>query len=225
MKKTILSICLLATTTFAFAQKPATGDHSFTFGVSGISTIGVSTPNFTSSLLFKHYLSDNMAARVGINFSSTSAKTADHGDSLTSTVKTSGWGLNLGAQHSFMGTDRLDPYIGADLQIGSEGGKTEAHDSYTSPGTVTDMKTEGGSTFSFGIVPCVGFTYYFTDWFGFGAEFGWGISMSSTGESTSTTTVASGGTTTVTTSKSGTSKANEIGTSGSGMVTVTIGFH
>ena len=132
MKKILLSACLLATTAFAFAQKPAEGDHSLTFGISGINTIGVSTPTPTGSLLFKHYLKNGLAARVGI-FLGTNSSTQNGsagGDSIK--VSSMSWAVQLGIQRAFKGTARLETYVGADLLVGGSSKTTTTTFSSTS---------------------------------------------------------------------------------------------
>lgn len=240
MKKLILAlaVCLTTASTFAQDMKPVSGDMGFTFGASGIATMGVSTPNPTGSLLFRYYASDNMAARLGINFSNASTTTTPSympGVSQTTNVtKSSSWGLSLGAQHDFTGSDRITTYLGADLVLGSGGGSSDMlTESIDTNGVVTtgatsfstDVSTKNGSTFSFGIIPCVGFEYFLNDWFSVGAEFGWGFTSTSVKDGTTTTTSTVGGTTSapvISTSKG--MKSSGLGTIGSGMVTVSVYF-
>ena len=123
--------------------------------------------------------------------------------------------------------------MGIDLNLGSGGGSNDvltiASDSAgnaTSPASSSESNTKMGSTFKFGLTPCIGFNYFFTDWFSIGAEFGWGFASSSTGNSTTTMTVISGGTTTTTTSTSLGSKASSIGnqSSGAGLLNISVFF-
>ncbi len=223
MKKVFLALIFAATSMVAFAQKPASGDHSFSFGVTGLSNLGVAAPHFTGTLLFRHYISDNMAARVGLNLSTTSNKYSAMNDSIKFNSSSTSWAISLGVQHDFTGTEKLEPYIGVDLVLG--GGSSKGDSTWmTGLGTTADTY-KGGSTFRFGLVPCVGFNYYFTDWFAIGAEFGYGFTSTSTGEGTYTSSFTSGSTTTTISSKTGKSGTSGLGTIGSGMVTVTVAFH
>ncbi len=244
MKKILLSVCFLATSIFAFAQKPAEGDHAFTFGLSGINNLGVSTPTFTGSLLFKHYLKDNLAARVGINFGNSSShyiynQQIAGGDSIKANKSSSNFGITLGMQYSFKGTDRLETYIGADIYFNkgsSKGDTTETQTTNLGGGITTKHDYSGSNTnpsiTKIGFIPCVGLNYYFTDWLAVGAEFGWGFISTSYGQQTSTgtatdATTVSGTTTTTTsttTSAGSTLKSSGFSTISHGMITVTAAF-
>ena len=215
MKKILLSVCLIATSVFAFAQKPADGDNSLTFGITGINTIALTTPHYTNTLLYKHYMSNGLAARVGINIgtSSSSTSTVNGGDSLKSSSMN--WALTLGVQKAFKGTDKLETYIGADLMLG--GGSSSNTTNFSS---TFKVENKAGSTFKFGIIPCIGMNYYIASWLAVGAEFGWGFVSSSTAAGSQTTTISG----TSTTTNTGKSSNTTLGTSGSGMLTVTAAF-
>ena len=143
MKKIFLSICFIAATTLAFAQKPAEGDHSVTFGMTGINNIGFSNPTPTGTLMFRHYFKDNVALRFGISYTSSShTPTKDLGYDTTDvnagitthttwtgtntcTRSTTNIGVSVGVQYCFKGTDRLETYIGADIYFGSGSSKVD----------------------------------------------------------------------------------------------------
>lgn len=185
-------------------------------------------------MLFRDYLSDNMVARVGLNLinTSTTVNSLSQGVKTTTTDKTSGFALNVGMQHNFTGTDRLEPYMAIDLGIGTGGSssnvRSEAADSVGNPTTpensvVTD--TKNGGTFAFGLTPSMGFNYFLNQWISVGAEFGYGLWSTSTGDGTTTvTTVTNGGTPSVTTSTSLGGKSMTLGGSSTGSFNLSIFF-
>ncbi|MFM2048701.1 MAG: hypothetical protein RI955_1249 [Bacteroidota bacterium] len=229
MKRIILTSCLIASAMVSMAQMPKEGDHSFTFGTSGINVISPSTTHPTGTLLFRHYLKDDLALRVGVNFNNLSSKTSQmgyKGDSITASSSSSNWALSLGIQKNFKGTAKLEPYIGADLMLGMGSSSSKSTTVNSTLGFTTDVDTKNGSTGAFRFIPCVGFNYYFTNWLAIGAEFGWGFASSSTKAGTNTTTVTPTAGSAITT-VSNTAKTSSAGfnTIGSGLITVTVAFN
>ena len=76
----------------------------------------------------------------------------------------------------------------------------------------------------FGITPLIGFNFFFTENFAFGAEFGWGIGISNQGAGTYTTTVKFGSNETTTELETGKLSEMSIGNSGRGQFTASIFF-
>lgn len=109
----------------------------------------------------------------------------------SATYKTSGRNINLGAgMQMYRGKGRLRGYYGAEANIGLGGGKV------TVDATNYSSEDKAGSTFSFEVRGFVGAEYFFAPKMSLSGEFGWGLGLSSTGASESTTTV--GGTSTTT---------------------------
>ena len=140
--KFFAAVISVVTSVSAFAQdwKPMSGEMGMTFGATGLSSIGVTNSNNpTGTLMFRDYISDDMAVRIGLNFSNSSSTSYSLGlgSKTTSTTKSTGLGLSVGMQHNFTGTDRLEPYMAIDLGIGTAGGSTdvltEAADSVGNP--------------------------------------------------------------------------------------------
>ncbi|MEY2828366.1 MAG: hypothetical protein RIQ33_224 [Bacteroidota bacterium] len=229
MKKIFLSACLLASAAVSMAQMPKKGDHSFTFGTSGINIISPSTNNHpTGTLLFRHYIKDDMAVRLGVNYGSLSSKTSQAGyigDSITSSSSSSNFNISLGFQKNFKGTAKLEPYIGADLFVGMGNSKAKSTIVDAGLGSTATIDTKNGATNSFGFIPCVGFNYYITNWLAVGAEFGWGFVSNSTAAGTNTTTVVTSTSTTTMVANSPKSSSSGFGTIGSGLITVTVAFN
>src|SRR5436190_6684524 len=134
MKKLLFAVALVVTTfTAALAQKPVAGTKGFTFGLTGLSSLGVTGTNQTglNTLLFRYYVADGLAARVGLGYSKIGTKTeTDNTKTLgtkTESKSTSGgnFAITLGAQKSFGENEKLEPYLGADILIGlGKGGGT-----------------------------------------------------------------------------------------------------
>jgi hypothetical protein len=247
MKKLFIAVSLIASSFAAFAQKPVAGDKGFTFGVNGLGAFGLSGTNQTGAgngmsptMLFRYYLADDMAVRAGLNYQRAgNTKTTD----LTATAgtktetKTGGNGqfaITLGIQKSLGSAEKLEPYVGADLLFGV--GKVNGTLETTT--TVTDATKAGGTNGDYtkttntlasqtriGILPAVGFNYYFSDKFAFGAEFNWGFVYNNQGTGSSKTETKVGSNTTTTTTTGGTStKAGTFGNYGSGLITVSVFF-
>lgn len=249
MKKLFIAVSLIASSFAAFAQKPVAGDKGFTFGVNGLGAFGLGGTNqttasssgtITPTLLFRYYLADDMAVRAGLNYGRSGKTTTND---LTSTAgtktetKTGGNGqfaITLGIQKSLGSSEKLEPYVGADLLFGV--GKVNGTLEQTT--TVTDATKAGGTNGDYtkttntlasqtriGILPAVGFNYYFSDKFAFGAEFNWGFVYNNTGTGSSKTETKVGTNTTTTTTSGGLStKAGTFGNYGSGLITVSVFF-
>lgn len=144
-------------------------------------------------------------AYVRLGLGSTKAEMQDvdtDGDGLadidSAEVKTSATNIALGAGlQKYRGKGRLKGIYGAEAMIMLGGNKT------TVTATDYDSENKAGSTFGFGVRGFIGAEYFFAPKMSLGGEFGWGISLESTGEGENTTT--QGGTTT--TSKTGKSSS------------------
>ena len=143
----------------------------------------------------RYFLMDNLALRasLGINNSGATKKVSDPlNEEVT---KSNAFSLGLGLEHHFGGTDRLSPYVGAELAIGSASGSKKT--------TTKDLTTtvKEAPRFVFGGTLLLGADYYIAPHVYLGVEAGLGLTTSSVGKS-STTMVQSNGTTTVNESKS-----------------------
>lgn len=198
MKKKIFFIALaLTATTSMFAQKQ-TGDEKnleVQFAPLGGSPVSI------SGIRFRMFNSENTAIRVGLNLGGSSTTTVNSQpaeDNSTGTIvsipelydtdKSSTIALRVGYEKHFDGTDRLSPYIGADLSFGI--GRNSFEREYFGPNTENQannnevnnfatwtMTRKEGST-TFGINAVAGFDFYFTDALYLGAEIGFGFQSS-----------------------------------------------
>lgn len=222
------------------SNKPEAGTIGFTFGVNNPFGGGTGpqlfnqAPGQTNTLLFRYYSENNIAARVGIAYSKNSSNNTDEidGESIEEKSSTSGFQLSVGGQLSLGSTPKLEPYIGADIVFGRSGGKdfsrSEVIDAAVAGGAngdFTETETINGATTSFGLVPVLGFNYYFSKNFAFGAEFGWGIMTSKTSGGSFTSTTKTGSTsTTVDGESDAVAGTTTIGNMGRGMLTVSVLF-
>ena len=148
----------------------------------------------------RFFVSDKMELRVDLSFGSGVEKnenTQDVGNgNVTETTKTSltGFGLDLGANYHFNGTERVSPYVGAVLGIGI--GKISQK--VKNAGNVTGDTEKGKAglfQLDFGVV--TGFNWYFVNGLYLGAEVGLGLVFEKPGKIVSETTT--GGITNTTT--------------------------
>lgn len=211
MKKLSLLVGGLILTGAVMAQKPADGAPMSLEGGISYST---ATLNFVApTIRFRYFLSENLAARL--TFSMANTKTSDNHYELannegavgTEVNKTSMFGVALGAEYHFAGTEKLSPYVGLDIKFGG-GGTAASWDNYNGFGYAADYTREDkAKTGMFGVNLVAGADYYFVENLYIGMELGFGFTANSTkaGESTVTT----GGTSTTT--KTPDSKSSALG--------------
>lgn len=204
MKKLLLSVSFVAMTiASSFAQdfKPQAGD--ITFGTAFQSPFASGSPFSLSKgvLNGRYFLATDMAVRVGINYSRT-ANTNDCSDSVAASIlapfgpkmwqeatthtANSKFDIRLGAEKHFAGTNRLDPYAGADLLLGF-GRNVEKDENYNSTLDVTEtnyIREKTRSTTSVGVALVIGADYYVFPKVYIGTEFGWSFVKSFVGDAT-----------------------------------------
>jgi len=186
MKKTIFAfLALFLITASAFAQFPEAGTKSFTFGISGLSTIGLNTNvGHTGNLLYKYYTTDNLALRFsgGLAINSTGF-TSDNGsgkNSVSSTVNNS-YSLGFGLQRNIVNVNKFNIYAGADLAL------TIAYSRNSTKNVTYDSSLVGGqngdyfetitlnpTNLKIGLYPFGGVNYFLSKNFAIGAEFSLG---------------------------------------------------
>jgi hypothetical protein len=175
-------------------------------------------------------------AKLSLGFgSSTTEGPPASGDSTNNPSKTemsNGFSVTLGGGiQKNRGKGRLRGIYGAEAQIMFASGSTttntyaQAVDASHMPSPYRTTEASGGSTFGFGINGFIGAEYFFAPKMSISAEYGWGISISSTGESETTVegwnpTLNSGnGAVETITSKGSSSSAFSIGNSDAGSIT------
>lgn len=159
------------------------------------------SPNVIHGKMMKD---ENTAYRIGLRLGFGSDKTTDQapnpGD--LKETKSSGMDINLmGGIQKYRGKGRLRGFYGGEAGIGLGSGKTTyTYNGNAASGEVLEMKQ--GGTFMFGIRGFIGAEYFFAPKMSVAGEFGWGISLSSTGEGETTVADGNGGSTSAKTGKS-----------------------
>jgi len=210
MKKTILLAALLAGTFAAQAQhdndelptsdfvnkhlKAEKGMVTTEFGLVG-GLLDTDLELGENGLLrFRYFLTNQLALRLGATIGVNSEVENVYGgvtQNQKGTLKfnNGNYMLNLGIEKHFAGTDRLSPYVGGDLMIGTT--------TYSEKGTDTDgdiyvadfsYSQKGANIFVTGIRGVIGADYYFSKHVYLGAEAGLGFLYGKEGKTKITVT-------------------------------------
>ena len=190
MKKVIISAALLFTAcSFTMAQdsgfKPAAGANNLELNFVPLN----GKPIQLTYIRYRRFLSETTAFRlgVGISYSSTKADSVlksnvTPGSTVESTYKMNkmGWNLKPGIEKHMAGTDRLSPYIGAELDLAGQSSK-ELTPVGLSPTdevmTTTDKNKNKGGFFRLGLGLVAGFDCYIVKNLYLGTELGFGFQM------------------------------------------------
>nr|WP_314636675.1 BT1926 family outer membrane beta-barrel protein [uncultured Porphyromonas sp.] len=231
MKK-ILMVAALAATSIVAAQaqsefKPKAGDVTtdvslFANGLfanptalyKGNVASGVSSNKFDLStvgvLKGRYFFQDDLALRLSLGLSSPSVKSTleETNHSLENKYRATTLYFGLGVEKHFTGTDRLSPYVGAELHVGSYTTNAESNDTRT-VGTIvtkTNQQIKAAPGFTFGGGLFMGADYYIAPKVFLGLEAGLNIDAYSLGKTTNITTINVTGQPTQTTDNSGKTK-------------------
>jgi hypothetical protein len=231
MKK-IFMVAALAATSIVAAQaqsefKPKAGDVTtdvslFANGLfsnptalyKGNVASGVSSDKFDLStvgvLKGRYFFQDDLALRLSLGLSSPSVKSTleETNHSLENKYRATTLYFGLGVEKHFAGTDRLSPYVGAELHVGSYTTNTESNDTRT-VGTIvtkTNQQIKSAPGFTFGGGLFMGADYYIAPKVFLGLEAGLNIDAHSLGKTTNITTINVTGQPTQTTDNSGKTK-------------------
>lgn len=186
MKKLLMLVAAVAITSTGFAQKFESGDKNLEVNFTPFG----GTPISINNIRFRMFNSESSAIRLGIGVSSNTQKmatgtTTDGKTYMFDTEKTFNFNISPGYEMHFAGTDRLSPYMGAELALEMQ--KTTIESEYENPGTANSVETTtitGSATtnndlayFAFGINLIAGFDYYFADKLYVGSEIGFGFAI------------------------------------------------
>jgi outer membrane protein W len=194
MKKLAILVGAIALTGSTFAQK-ATTDNPFS--LEGQLGFNASTLSFNApSLRFRYFVADNIAVRLTLGIDNSSEtfnyyETEDMnvGASGTEVNKSGMFNVAIGGEYHFAGTDRLSPYAGLDIIIGS-GSSTNDWSNYNGSVYTADYtRAIEAKTSMFGVNLVAGADYYFAENFYLGMELGLGFGATTVKEGTDVTTV------------------------------------
>ncbi len=189
MRKLLLTLTAIAGLTIAAnAQdfKPKQGSVTTEFGLYG--GIINSTFDFKDEALlrFRYFAKENLAYRIGFGVGIDQNTDNVYGpNDEKGTVKYSDNSLkiNLGVEKHFAGTERLSPYVGADLIFGTSK-ETEKGKDVTMGGTYQsgyNYEVKGPGSIDLGLRGVVGADYYIAKHLFLGAEAGLGFLYSKEG--------------------------------------------
>lgn len=196
MKKMILSLAMVAMGVAAFAQKPSAGNITTEIGFTSIlgAPSNPQTLNIPQPMLrARYFLSDDMAVRGHVGFgmgtkTSTQSSTPPAAAlDAEKTEKGTNFGIALGIEKHLSGTDKLSPYLGAEVGFGLSNATIDITNALTAAGAPTangdSYKESGGSTSTIALNAMIGADYYITEKVYIGAELGIGLfNMKSTGD-------------------------------------------
>jgi opacity protein-like surface antigen len=185
MKKIILSVAvavaaLLTTEVSAQEYKPAAGQNTLELQLAPLGA----NPFTMGGIRFRRFTSETSAIRATVYvgyMNETEIKTQEGPGQKELKIKNSSFevGLRPGIEKHFAGTDRLSPYIGAELDFAIKT-STKKEDNGGAGGsdvTVTTTKNDDGFT-RFGLNGVFGADYYVAEKVYLGAELGFGFSYS-----------------------------------------------
>ncbi|NEM99231.1 hypothetical protein [Pontibacter burrus] len=176
MKSKLIAVALFVATAFnAQAQETTTTVTA--------SNVKPTAGNVTTEVLFndlgnislnngllraRYFTSDQFAYRLSLGVNYNYDKIADDAHS-----RVFGISLAPGIEKHFAGTNRLSPYIGAELPIRMQSAKTETENSTITGATSTNGANRG--YFSVGLNAVAGVDFYFAKNFYAGVELGTGL--------------------------------------------------
>lgn len=190
MKKLILSaFAVLFTLSIANAQelKAQRGSVTADFGLFQKGILDSSVELNNGFLKGRYFLKDDLALRGAFRLNN-STETDTHIKDLTTKRSQSEFNLAVGLEKHFAGTNRLSPYVGFDLGIGSRSSKTSRNHTDSSKNSVD----KAAPVFGINGNLLFGADYYVAQHLYLGVEAGLNLSNYSEGKSSHT----SGGDTT-----------------------------
>ena len=139
----------------------------------------------------RYFVNESLALRASLGLASGGTRNKDSNLNTEDIKKSNEFTLGFGAEHHFSGTDRLSPYIGAEVFLGSV---TSSDKDVSSSRTIT---TKSPSGFLIGGDLLLGADYYIARHLYLGAEAGLELRHLSKGKGNITTNPKSGSSTSV----------------------------
>ncbi len=173
MKRALcLAVVFVLFSVLAASAATTAGSNELIFGFSGLSNLGLN--GYQGGIGMRHYLSDNVAIRPGLNFglntSKVKATTPNTTDNKTSVMN---FGVNAVLEQHLGDMKTVSPYLGVGAGIGFSSNKNEPSRA-TSPANGTVLKTtvKGTNLDVFGVA---GFQWFFVENVSLGGEYQFGL--------------------------------------------------
>ena len=199
MKKLMILVSAVALSGTMFAQKGTTDNP---FSLEGQLSYNAASLSFNApSLRMRYFLADDLAGRVSLSINNSSTKdyyyenANNGGGEGTGVSKESMTMISLGAEKHFAGTDKLSPYVGADLVfgMGNSSEKWDKFDGFGYNANVTATIKSPSSMIGLNLV--AGTDYYFAENIYVGLELGLGFGTTTYKAEETVVTVAGSSTT------------------------------
>lgn len=123
-----------------------------------------------------YILNEQFKIRLGLGFATNKEVNKAEGEWPKTTTSTSRFSITPGFTYSFDGTDKLDPFVGAELMFATESNKRTVEQE---SGDKTVTKNQNSPFNVFGIGALTGFNYYFAKNLFVGVEVGIGVEFGS----------------------------------------------
>lgn len=187
MKRTVLLAALFAVSMVAVnaqeSYKPEAGKLSVELGFSPFSSDAISLQGGEFKVIYS--LNENFGIRLGLGITSAggSYDAGETGAALDKqSVKGTMFSITPGITYSFVGTNKLTPYVGAEIAFATEFLKMHQEKTVSSANwerNTSSSVTGGDIPRQFGFALFTGFNYYFAKNLYIGAEAGFGIASTS----------------------------------------------
>lgn len=191
MKKSILTLLILAFATFTFAQKPIAKDLAVEAGFN----LSSMNSNFTlPSLRFRYFIMDDLAGRLDLGVTSNSNTryvaenmdgTGEEGEAVNSNSNIS---IGLGVEKHLGGNGKFSPYYGGQFNYSMGSSSSENTNLDRNRYRADYSMVSESSISSLGIMAITGADYWIANSFYLGAELMFGYTSTTNGETTETVT-------------------------------------
>ena len=179
MKKQVFLLIMVALATTMYAQesynKPEVPKFSLEVGFTPLQTETITLMG--EQLIGTYSLNNRIGIRLGLGFATATANYDDKQANYTKeSANISQFSLSPGIVYSFIGTNRLTPYVGFELMFGSTSNKTTTEVRTANNLRKTVTTNADGAFNTFGANVFTGFNYYFAKNIFVGVEVGLGAS-------------------------------------------------
>ncbi|MCX6140547.1 MAG: outer membrane beta-barrel protein [Candidatus Kapabacteria bacterium] len=138
---TIAALCVLACTV-SFAQgesmvRRTGGSTAMLFSLTGLSTLGAG--NFMGGVGINHFLSDDMALRAGLGFTSSSTTKKANESAKEEVSSSTGFNISPGIRFNLAHNNNIAMYLGGQVMFGMGSGSSKFDGTETSTSSTTQL--------------------------------------------------------------------------------------